>query len=33
MHRLDEWLRTRVALEVHHEDTSRFLPALACPVS
>jgi hypothetical protein len=29
MHRLDEWLRTRVALNVHHEDTSRFLPDLA----
>ena len=29
MKRLDEWLRTRVALDVHHEDTSRFLPDLA----
>src|SRR6185295_1094516 len=33
MHRLDEWLRTRVALNVHHEDTSRFLPALADAVT
>jgi ParB family chromosome partitioning protein len=29
MHRLDEWLRTKVALDVHHEDTTRFLPDLA----
>jgi hypothetical protein len=28
MKQLDEWLQTRVALNVHHEDTSRFLPAL-----
>ena len=33
MHRLDEWLRTRVALNVHHEDTSRFLPDLADAVT
>jgi ParB/RepB/Spo0J family partition protein len=33
MHRLDEWLRNRVALDVHHEDTSRFLPDLADAVA
>jgi ParB/RepB/Spo0J family partition protein len=33
MHRLDEWLRTRVALDVHHEDTGRFLPELAQAVT
>ena len=29
MKQLDEWLHTRVALNVHHEDTTRFLPTLA----
>jgi ParB/RepB/Spo0J family partition protein len=33
MHRLDEWLRTRVALDIHNEDTSRFLPDLADAVT
>jgi hypothetical protein len=31
MKQLDEWLQKRVALNVHHEDTSRFLPALVKP--
>src|SRR5207247_11183112 len=28
MKQLDEWLQKRVPLNVHHEDTSHFLPAL-----
>ena len=33
MRQLDEWLRTQVALDVHHEDTKRLLPELAEQVS
>lgn len=33
MRHLDDWLRTRVALDVHHEDTKRLLPDLADQVS
>jgi ParB/RepB/Spo0J family partition protein len=33
MKQLDEWLQKRVALNVHHEDTTRFLPALVEAVS
>lgn len=33
MRQLDDWLRTRVALDVHHEDTKRLLPELAEQVS
>ena len=33
MKQLDEWLQTRVALNVHHEDTTRFLPDLVEAVS
>lgn len=29
MRHLDDWLRTRVALDVHHDDTRRLLPELA----
>jgi ParB/RepB/Spo0J family partition protein len=32
MKQLDEWIRTRIALDVHHEDTTRFLPNLAVAV-
>lgn len=33
MRQLDEWLRTQIALDVHHEDTKRLLPDLAEQVS
>lgn len=33
MRQLDQWLRTQVALDVHHEDTKRLLPDLAEQVS
>lgn len=33
MKQLDEWLQTRVALNVHHEDTTRFLPDLVEAIS
>ncbi len=29
MRQLDDWLRSKVALDVHHEDTKRLLPELA----
>ena len=33
MRQLDDWLRTKVALNVHHEDTKQLLPELASDVA
>lgn len=33
MRHLDDWLRSKVALDVHHEDTTRLLPELAAGVA